>query len=174
VTDASGIVVNAYMGKRPSDYFPHGTSTTTDATGAYGVEFTGIGGKFFVTAYAMSTVENVMTTSIDVEEGASGVVPDLVFTPVGTVSGRVTLEGASSGNAGSTVAVEGSDMMAATDDDGRFSLSNVRIGSHRLQAEHDGYEPAVVEIAPVAYGENTPADDVVLKPISVGGTPPVP
>ena len=165
VPDASGVVVNAYMGKRASADFSHGTSTTTDAKGAYSIEFTGIGGQFFVTAYAMSTIENVMATSIEVDEGASGTVADLVFTPVGRVSGRVTLEVPSSGNAGSTVAVEGSDMMAVTDDSGDFSLSDVRLGNHRLEAKHDGYEQATVEIDPVEYDKDMEVSDIVLRPV---------
>lgn len=163
VPDASGVVVNAYMGKRPSDDFSHGSSTTTDAAGNYSIAFRGVGGRFFVTAYAMSTIESVMATWIDLDEGATGTVPDLVFTPVGSVSGRVTLEGAAAGYAGTTVAVEGSDMMALTDDSGEFSLSQVRLGSHRLEAEHDAYESASVEIGPVEYDEDTPVGDIVLQ-----------
>lgn len=112
-----------------------------------------------------------MTTSVEVPEGSTGIVPDLVFTPVGTVRGRVTLAGASSENAGTVVWVDGSDAMAATDEQGSYSLTAVPIGTHTLQATRDGYVSASVETPSVSYRTNTQVADIALQPHPSPATP---
>ena len=74
---------------------------------------------------------------------------------VGSISGKATLEGQNTGNAGIAVYIEGTSFVSFTDDGGNFLISNVPEGKYKLVAQKEGYEPAVQEDVVVKAGEET-------------------
>ncbi|MFM2153168.1 MAG: hypothetical protein RL199_1603, partial [Pseudomonadota bacterium] len=90
--------------------------------------------------------------------------------PVGVVTGRVTLDGAATGNAGITVALAGSAYAGVTDDAGAFTLRDVLPGSYELFVLHNGYARASVAGVVVNAGRTTTTATLDLVPMRVTGT----
>lgn len=81
------------------------------------------------TVEASSSVSNkkAVQTDIVVEAGKNTVIGDMQLTAVGQISGRVRLDGATSGNLGFLVFIAGTSYMAVTDDAGAFTISDVPV-----------------------------------------------
>jgi hypothetical protein len=75
-----------------------------------------------------------------------------------TVSGRVVLEGSAT-NGGSRVELVGTDLVALTNENGEFTMTNLPSGSHVLLARHLGYGAAT---APVDLSGRVP-QKVIIK-----------
>lgn len=75
----------------------------------------------------------------------------------GTISGRVTAQGAGNPLADANVLVLGSNATASTNEDGRFSLKNVRAGTHEVQVLRVGFRPLKKQVT-VAAGAVATAD----------------
>ena len=98
---------------------------------------------------------------------------DVVFTPegratlvkrppgpalqLGTISGTVTAAETNAPLARATVGVVGTRLSAETDPTGRYSLSSVPVGTHRLRARMLGYAPADTSVV-VEEGKETVLD----------------
>jgi outer membrane receptor protein involved in Fe transport len=75
--------------------------------------------------------------------------------PVGAVTGRVTDARSGAGIGGAQVMVEQTRIAAVTDDNGRYRLTNVPAGTHRLAARRIGYAPRSVSVSVTDDGEVT-------------------
>lgn len=81
--------------------------------------------------------------------------------PVGIVSGRVTDAQSGAGVGGAQVTVVATRLAAIADDSGRYRLTNVPAGVHRLTARHLGYTPRTVSVTVTDGGEVTA--DIALE-----------
>ncbi len=83
--------------------------------------------NLFVAAFAVSVVARVVfPTPVFAQTGDNG--PERP--PSGILSGRVVTRGSVDGVSGVTIVLEGSDLSAVTDEDGRFSIELVPAGSY--------------------------------------------
>lgn len=73
----------------------------------------------------------------------------------GSVTGRVTDAQSGTGIAGARVLVEETRIGATTDESGRYRLTNVPAGEHRLTARRIGYVPGTVTVSVADNGEAT-------------------
>ena len=85
------------------------------------------------------------------------------------VSGRIILEGSAT-NAGSRVEVVGTDVVALTNENGEFTLSNLPSGSHVLLARHLGFG---AEMMPVDLSAREPKRVTMRLPKFVAVIDPV-
>jgi hypothetical protein len=153
-TDHSGVLVFVSGRKFSED------SVLTGANGDWHFAITSAGARYFVKAYASSTLERTQEVVVDIGEGESKVAPDIVFTPVGTMHGVVRVAGAPA--EGARVAVEGTDRTATTDSAGAYTLEDVPTGTYSLRVTVDGHASVGVKDLTVHY---TKATDVA--PIDV-------
>jgi len=98
--------------------------TTTNAEGRY--SFNNVPeGDYTLYASSKDSSEQAVYTSITVESGRTLTAPDLQLTAVGSIRGRILLDGTTDGNIGFTVFIAGTSYMAITDDGGNFTISRV-------------------------------------------------
>lgn len=143
---------------------PSTAAAVTAADGSY--SFTGAGnGTYAVTAVADSTLERSRTVAVTVD-GADATAEPIAFTPVGSLTGRVTL-GAATGNAGISVIVSGTGAAGVTDDAGSYTLTDVPAGSHDVVATLPGYAAGISPAVAVPFDATGNVPDLVLAP---GGT----
>ena len=163
--DNAGVTVTAAFAAEDKQNYSVGQSYVTGADGNYHFELLYAPAlRCFVTAFAPSTSEKSLSAVVDVSEGGSVTVPDFVFTPIGGAHGVVALAGSTHGNGGTTVALQGTDMTAVTNDAGEYTIMDIPVGSYRLQASHDGYTTAYVDGATIAYAKTTEAPQLTLVP----------
>lgn len=156
--DASGVVVT--LGG------PDNRTAVTDASGAYAFRELA-GGEYALVASARSTLEGTLAQAITVSGNAEVAAPDLAFTPVGSLSGRVTLAGAQTGNGGIVVALAGGSVAGVTDDAGAYRLERVPVGTHEVLASRAGYRTGSAPGQAVAYAAATA---VPVLDLAAGGT----
>ncbi len=86
----------------------------------------------------------------------------------GSVTGRVLLTDAGGAQvtdgSGVTVGVAGSQLVALTGRDGRFTLDRVPVGTVSVSAAKEGFEPASVEGVRVNAGQSTDVGDIQVGP----------
>ena len=92
-----------------------------------------------------------------------------------TISGRVTAQGTNQPLADANVLVVGSNATATTNEDGRYSLKNLRPGTHEVQVLRVGYRPIKKSVTVTAGGTGTadfemPASVVQLDEIVTTAT----
>lgn len=134
----------------------------TSVTGAY--DFAGLGnGPYTVTAHAESTRELSRTVSATVVNG-DGTAPTMTFSPVGSISGKVTRSGAATGNAGTIVFVAGKSAATFTDNAGNYTLTLVDTGSQSVSAAYSGFDVGLGAAVAVTYKGNAAAATVDLSP----------
>jgi len=153
-TDASGVLVFVSGRKFSED------SVLTGPGGTWHFNVTTSGARYFVKAYAPSTLERTQELVVDVADGESKVAPDIVFTPVGTMHGLVRIAGAP--GEGVRVAIEGTDHTATTDATGAYTFDDVPIGTYALRVSADGHAPATVRDLAVVYAKGTDVPAVDL------------
>lgn len=110
------------------------TLTLTDTQGHYHFEAVPPG-RYLIAARAADTRESEVDAAVDVAPGAVTTAPPLTLTPAGSVSGRITIANAKTGNGGITVTLDGTDIAVSTDDAGDFKLQGVALGAYRLRAQ---------------------------------------
>ena len=69
-----------------------------------------------------------------------------------TISGRVTVDGSAQPLSGATVAIAALNLRSVTDDQGRYSLNAIPVGSHSLRVTRLGYRPSTRQVTLVAGG----------------------
>lgn len=125
-----------------------------------------LSGTYTVIARAESVKEAfTLATVIVPPEGGAVLVPQLSLTPVGTLGGRVLLA-SGSGAGGVEVVVRTTGDVTTTDEQGRFSFQDVRIGVHQVLAAMPGYSTATSENLRISRGEHTLVDDLQLTSVS--------
>lgn len=146
---------------------PTTAAVATDSTGAFVFERAQIG-RYAVSITVPSTTEGSSVTIVDVA-GTDVVVPDFQFSPLGDVTGKVTL-GAPTGNAGISVVVAGTAASAITDDSGTYVIRGVPAGARDVVAALPGWSGGVAKGVPVEYRRLATAPDVILTraPVDAG------
>jgi Tol biopolymer transport system component len=146
---------------------PVTVATVTDESGFYalsGLEE----GDYLLSAVAEATLEGRRTVAVRLSEGEVTLAPDLVFSPVGEIGGRVV--GVPLAEAPSvTVFLPGTSLRAHPDPEGGYVLSPVPTGSHRIAALAPGGEQALSEPLTVRRGQRTLASDLDLRPARAPG-----
>lgn len=87
--------------------------------------------------------------------------------PAGTIHGTVTLNGATSGDGGVIVSVNGASQLATTDDSGSYTISAVAAGSVTVVAQKVGYGPGSAMVT-VMDGQTAEAPAINLVPAASG------
>jgi 6-phosphogluconolactonase (cycloisomerase 2 family) len=123
---------------------------TTDTKGSYTLADLPAG-AYTVYASSKNALEQAVTTSVTVVAGKDVTAADLDLTPTGSIAGKATLSGASTGNLGTVVFIAGTSYCAITDDNGVY-------------ASHDGYTSVAVSGVLVAVGTTTQANTLNLNP----------
>ncbi len=138
--------------------------TTTDTSGYY--ELKGlVVDNYTIYASSMASLEKAVITNVEVIAGQSVTADDLNLTPVGSITGTVTLNGAVSGNLGILVFVAGTSYMAVTNDAGQFFISGVPTGTdYELVALREEYSVATVQVE-VTAAVVTDAGMLTLEPL---------
>ncbi|MBS2022265.1 MAG: putative Ig domain-containing protein [Deltaproteobacteria bacterium] len=139
----------------------------TDATGKWSSNGL-LPGTYVIAAKAGDTREREVVVTAVAVGGANNTAPDIVFTGIGSISGKVT-RGASTGNAGIAVTVPGTNALAIAADDGSFTLAAVPAGTHHVMAAAQGLGAATSAELTVARGQTATAPDMTLQR-TVGGT----
>jgi len=88
-----------------------------------------------------------------------------VFAQTGSISGVVKSKDSGAALSGANVAIVGTNMGAATDANGRFTIPNVPAGNYKLRVTFIGYQELTMNVK-VAAGE-TVAADFALREIGV-------
>lgn len=141
---------------------PTAGATTTDTNGAFA--FQGLApGDYAVVAAVDSTLEKQRAASARVESGQTVAIAPLVFTPVGTLAGRVLVDGAP---ASARVRVDAT-RSVATAADGRYELE-LPAGSYTISATVGDLESASATIT-VEWAKRTEAPDLAIARGPAGG-----
>ena len=143
---------------------PVDAATHPDAAGDF--SFTGLpDGAYTLTAAADATREGTVSVPVTVA-GPATPAPPLALTPVGTVSGEVSLGGATAGNAGITVLVTGptGEAVSFTDDAGHYTVADAPVGAVTVEAAFPGYGVATTVALPVTWDTTAPAPALRLEP----------
>jgi len=152
-SDSSGIVITL-SGVSSS-------ATTTDASGAFA--FSSLpDGTYTVQASAKSTLERTSARSSMIAGGSSTIVPEIDFSPVGTLTGVATLGGATIGNAGIVVFATGTTAAAFTDDAGNYTMPNVPTGPRTVQATKAGHSTGSATVPDVKYATTGTVPPIAL------------
>ncbi len=143
---------------------PTPASATTDATGQR--QFTRLtAGGYTVTASLPWTAERTLSSAATVSGGQTTPVA-FSFTPVGDVTGQVSLQGISQPS-GVVIAVAGTQVAATTDATGSYRISGVPAGARTLIASAPGFASATAQVT-VVYRQAATAPALSLAP---GATP---
>jgi hypothetical protein len=105
--------------------------TTTDKDGVYTFDKVAPG-TYTIYASSKDSQERAVSINVIVEAGKTVTAPDLNLTPVGKISGTITLDGAKPGISGFLVCAAGTSYMAVTDADGNFVISGVPAADNYL------------------------------------------
>lgn len=175
MNDSSGIVVTAEVSSKSIDAQVALLRSTRSKVAAQGVTdssgaflLSGIQpGTYAIYASSRDSLEKAVITSVTVVAGERATVGDLFLTPVGDISGKATLGGATSGNLGIMVYLAGTSWSAMTTDSGAYTISGVPLGTGYLLVAvslvADGYQTATTGVDVTAQGSNA-APDLTLQP----------
>lgn len=142
VTDVSGVAV-ALEGTT--------TTATTDAQGRFAMEGVPTG------SYVLKVSRDgypVLRQPVEVTEGHDTLVTLQLGRNRGRIEGRVRLDDSAS-SPGITVALEGTDTVTTTDEQGRFALEGVPTGTYSLLATKEGYGAQRQSVEVRAAGSST-------------------
>lgn len=133
---------------------PVSATTTTDASGGYFFSALPVG-VYSVSASVPSTAEGEATVAVHLGVGLSSA-PDLVFTPVGSVAGTVTLLLAAP-SAGLAVTIDGAVSAATvTDASGAYAFSGLPLGDYQVTVtESSTMEGSATVPVRVSWGPTT-------------------
>ena len=145
--------------------------TKTGADGSY--VFSDVApGVYTVYASSPDSLEKAMAVNnVYLEAGKSVTALDLNLTSVGSIAGRVLLDGRENGSLGFLVCVAGTSYMAATGDDGGFVISGVPAGEGYLVIIIKGSYTAVWTATPqsVSGGQTTTLAAKAITSAELGG-----
>ena len=130
--------------------------TQTGQDGSYSFASVAPGTYTIYASSPDSREKAVAINNVTVEAGKSVSAADLNLTPVGSIAGRIVLNGNTTGNFGFLVSVAGTSYMAVTADDGSFSISDIPAGNNYLVI--------------IIKGNYTDVWTTTLQSVSGGGT----
>lgn len=144
----------ATAGRTVSSFY---AGTETDADGNY--EFTELAAGEW-TVYAVSGNEAAYT-KVALEEGKRAAAPDLTLTLKGNISGVISVDGGSA--AGAIVGIAGTSYMAVCGDDGKFTVSGIPAGTHKLCVWSGGNCTSFETEYTVAGGKTADAGEIKVS-----------
>jgi hypothetical protein len=123
------------------------------------------------TIYASSrdSKEKAVAVNVTALEGKAITAAELNLTPVGSLTGKVTLDGASSGNEGFLVFIAGTSYMAVTDSLGNFTISDVPVGANYTVIIMKGSYTTIWGTQPVNAGNITNLGSRELRSVDISG-----
>ncbi len=102
--------------------------TTTNSNGEY--QFIDVPeGDYTLYASSQDSSEKAVYTSIHIDKGKTVTAPDLQLTSVGSIHGRIVLDGTATGNIGFIIFIADTSYMAITGNEGNFTISEVPSGN---------------------------------------------
>ena len=116
-------------------------------------------GHYTLYASSSDSDEKAVSTEVSVVTGLAATADDLFLTPVGSVSGRVILDGTGTRNLGFLVFIAGTSFMAMTDDSGSFEITDVPVGTSYWLIVMKGTTQVSSGLVSVTVGETTTVDD---------------
>jgi hypothetical protein len=155
---------------------PHLLRDTTNALGAFHI--CGLPSSLDATLQAHKGAAATAEVHVSLGDRASELVARALFLSLAapgvavgnaTVSGKVVLEGSSTGG-GSRVELVGTEVVALTNEAGEFTMTNLPSGSHVLLARHLGYG---AETVPVDLTSHEPKNVTIKLPKYVAVMDPV-
>ncbi|MBS2022311.1 MAG: carboxypeptidase regulatory-like domain-containing protein, partial [Deltaproteobacteria bacterium] len=150
-TDSSGIAV-LIAG-------PMSAATKTAADGSYSFSQL-LAGSYAVVITGTSVLEPATVLTLAVDDSHSANAPDVTFTGVGSIAGRLLVPGGSA--EGAIVVVPGTSALAIADANGAYQLDGVASGDQQLIASSPLYGGAVAGGLVVKRGQTTQAADLTL------------
>ena len=136
------------------------TQTDTDGSFAFGDIPPG---TYTLHASSRGSLERAVAINVTVRANTVSSVGTLSLTPVGSISGRITVDGY--GSPGFIVSVAGTSFMAVTGEGGTFTIGGVPAGTHRLIVVRGNFTAFFAQRANVSGGT-----DVELRPKNITGT----
>jgi hypothetical protein len=131
-----------------------GTKTTTDADGNFTFEKVSPG-NYTVYASSKDSKEKAIALDVAVSAGRTVTVEGLDLTPVGHLSGTITVDNKTTGNLGTLVFIAGTSYIALTNDEGAFTISDVPVkNGYSIVISRDGVS-GVWKTANVEKGKTT-------------------
>ncbi len=128
---------------------------TTASDGSYIFEYLSPG-TYTVYAASTSSNEKAVCRNIVVQAQETTFVRDMSLTATGTITGKITIDGNSSGNAGFVVFVAGTSYLSVTDDEGNYVISGVPAGRlYQLVATMNSVIHSISSSVPVTAGSTT-------------------
>ncbi|MFL5357119.1 carboxypeptidase-like regulatory domain-containing protein [Archangium sp.] len=141
--DSSGIAITLNGGSKP-------VTLVTEANGAFAFDPVS-DGMYSLVMESSDMAEGRWVMAVQVKDGKPVDVPAVKLTLVGTVRGKVEVEGGLD-SSGVQVAVAGTDRLALTGPDGSFMLRGVPAGAQKLVAVREGFQAAILDLT-VSRGE---------------------
>ncbi len=142
------------------------SGTTTDATGAF--SFTNLAsGQYTVVVAIPSAAPAVQSATVQLAAGATSTLPDMHFTPLGTINGSAILLGAAASN-GIAISSPGAVGIALTDVAGNYSLQGVPAGARQVTATYPGRAIGTASVV-VPWDGSVTAAQMSLSPQAAGG-----
>lgn len=164
--DPSGIDVAAYPVDSPPS--AQNYATQTDRAGHFTLSVPV--GTYNVIASKAGTSYRAVQWSVQ-----SATTVNLNLTPTGSIAGRVTSTPPTD-LSGTLVFVPGTSFVAATDANGRYTMTSVPVGTVSIEVRHTGYTKGTLASATIQAGMTTEVSDInlVLSSIAQGTSTPPP
>jgi alpha-tubulin suppressor-like RCC1 family protein len=166
-TNSAGILISTESQAAPGVV---AGQTTTDTQGKY--TLTGLSaGTYNVYASSNLSLEKAISTTAAVTVGTTSAVSPFALTPVGSVTGTATLNGAGN-TAGVAVFLEGINSSAYTDGVGNYKIYNVPVGAYTIAADYIGYATTSPGTVNVTIGTMAIAPTITLavNPVPVAAS----
>jgi hypothetical protein len=146
------------------------TYTETSGDGTYSFDAVPVG-TYTIYASSAKSKERAVTTNVTVSESQSVTAADLNLTPVGSISGTITVDGNAMGNLGFLVFIASTSYMAVTGEDGSFTISDVPVGAAYQIIIMKGNYTAIWQTASVTAGAATTltAKNLLSADLTPGG-----
>ena len=149
-------------GARGAGASPVVAITQTNADGSF--DFGNIPpGTYTLHASSRDSLERAVATSLTVKANEVSNAGTLKLTPVGSISGQITVD--DHGAMGFIVSVAGTSLMAVTGDDGAFTIGGVPAGSHSIIVVRGNFTAFFAQTANMSGGTDTE-----LYPKNITGT----
>jgi hypothetical protein len=146
------------------------SSAVTTADGSWAFDKVAPG-TWTIYASSQNSKEKAVQTNVTVAAGRSVTAGELQLTPVGSIKGKVILDGTTMGNGGFLVFVTGTSYMAITADDGSFVISDVPAGDNYAILVMKGSYTGAWKYAKVTGGEefDLGTKDISTTDVGSGG-----
>ncbi|MCR4954977.1 MAG: hypothetical protein K6A43_12990 [Treponema sp.] len=121
-------------------------------------------GTYTIYASSDNSEEKAVTTNVIVPAGREVVAADLKLTATGSISGKVTIDGKSTGNGGLIVLIPGTKLLDVTQDDGSYTIVNVPAEKqYNLAVYYGAYTYFVTSTVSTTAGQTKTSDTINIK-----------